>query len=58
MSSDSVLEAIITLAQVAWKKGLKTVAEAGGWPKRVAKTLLINCKENYKPGKSASRDTK
>jgi hypothetical protein len=39
MSSDSVLEAKITLVQVAWKKGLKTVAEAGGWPKRVAKTL-------------------
>jgi hypothetical protein len=39
MSSDSVLEAKITLVQVAWKKGLKTVAEAGGWPKWVAKTL-------------------
>jgi hypothetical protein len=27
---------------VDWKKGLKTVTEADGWPKRVAKTLHTN----------------
>jgi hypothetical protein len=39
MSSESVQEAKLILVQMAWKKGLETVAEAGGRPERGAKTL-------------------